>query len=62
MSKEISSMEQGVGQKYGMVWFSVGVGLSGLICSFVRGASLTGAYFGIAPVLLIGTAVFASVY
>ena len=62
MSKEISSMEQGVGQKYGMVWFSVGVGLSGLICSFVRGASLTGAYFGIAPLLLIGTALFASVY
>ena len=62
MSKEISSMEAGVGQKYGMVWFSMGVGLSGLIVAFLRGATLTAAYLGLAPLMLIATSYFAEIY
>ncbi len=59
ISKECQSIQRGIGEKFGQIVFSLSMCVSGLALGFIKGWSLALAICAIAPMFMIGMAVFA---
>ena len=56
MNQEIINIQKGIGEKLGVVIFSIAMFFSGLVFGFLKGWNLALVILGITPFLVIGTA------
>lgn len=61
MTKDVDSIQRGVGNKCGQIIYSLAMCVSGLFVAFYKGWTLAFAMLGIGPIMIIGLGIFSSI-
>lgn len=61
LSKDVDSIQRGVGTKFGQIIYSLSMCASGLFVAFYKGWTLAFAMLGIGPILLTGMIIFSTI-
>ena len=59
LTKECASIQRAIGEKFGLIIFSLSMSFCGIALGFIKGWSLALAMLGIAPIILTGLTAFA---
>lgn len=61
LTKDVDTIQRGVGTKFGQIVYSLAMCVSGLFVAFYKGWTLAFAMLGIGPILIIGMSIFSGI-